>query len=116
MSYRIFIQHDWSSTFSDVWILYDQQTRVSVMGLDGVSMYDIERGGKLGEPSFRAPTDLLIELVRAAAKDTPTSDATRDHLKDAIVVRDKLLNLVLRAAFPPRVFDVNAAVPKNILR
>jgi hypothetical protein len=69
-------------------------------------MYDIERGEKLGAPSFRAPTELLTELGRAAADKCPTSDATRDHLKDAITVRDKILELLAHAAFPPRIIDM----------
>lgn len=49
-------------------------------------------------PSFILPEDALKALVAAASDVLPPSDATVDALKDARVVRDRLLTLVEQAS------------------
>lgn len=47
-------------------------------------------------PSMALPWWLLETLVKASSEHVDPEDATREHLKDAITVRDRLLSIVER--------------------
>lgn len=85
------------SDFLSVWLLRRHPDKISILGPDLKTVTEIDPWAILPEPTLQISPDTLRAFVDAASGFTSADDATRNHLKDAIMVRDRLLTIVERS-------------------
>lgn len=92
------VESHWYDELVDVWVFYRMPGKNIFIGLDGETIEETIEGGELPtKPTMQVHRNMLKAIVTKASKIIPPSEATVEHLRDAIAVRDRLLGIVERA-------------------
>lgn len=97
------VERNWMNHSVKIW-LYHQGPPIRLVRVLGPDTFQDEilvEGAELPEPSLQLPEEALSALIAAVSEILPASDATTGHLKDAVMVRDRLLSLVERSVGKP---------------
>jgi hypothetical protein len=101
MRTKVFLRHDFAWDRYEVYFIEDDpvnHTRRQIFpGENGQWKSEaLQEGCASREPSMILSRDMLESFIEATRDIIPASEATQAHLKDAIAVRDKLLNILTR--------------------
>jgi hypothetical protein len=95
---EVYIEKQWSNPhFMKVWIyaISGERCRTFYPTSDQTKVIVTEVGKTMpNEPSLYIETDILKALVDGLTPQFPPSEVMNNHLKDAIMVRDRLLKIV----------------------